>query len=95
MCTFIAIFLIFYLFVIRSVAAIILLLFTLLVDVHYNVHQLSCQRLCHQFLYVYFFQGIRFTLMVNGEVYINETLSGKISFFELSLKILNKQVNDK
>ena len=33
--------------------------------------------------------------MVNGEVYINETLSGKMSFFELSLKIINKQANDK
>ena len=33
--------------------------------------------------------------MVNGEVYINETLSGKMSFFKLSLKILNKQANDK
>ena len=33
--------------------------------------------------------------MVNGEVYINETLSGKMRYFELSLKILNKQVNDK
>ena len=61
----------------------------------YSVHQLSCERLCHQFLYVYFFQGIRFTLMVNGEVYINETLSGKMSIFKFSLKILNKQANNR
>ena len=33
--------------------------------------------------------------MVNGEVYINETLSGKMSFLKFSLKILNKQVNNK
>ena len=59
------------------------------------MHQLSCQRLCHQFLYVYFFQGIRFTLIVNGEVFINETLSGKMSFFKCSLKILNKQAKNR
>ena len=33
--------------------------------------------------------------MVNGEVYINETLSGKMSIFKFSLKILNKQANNR